>query len=156
MGMFDYLRCHYPLPDCEGVDDPSTLSFQTKSLDSLLDTIVITQTGQLLHNDEIWDMAEDSCIHHQVLAEGVPLDFSGVLRFSGNVPATMGHGMEGAEFAALVESGQVRALLRFKTGYPSEEEARLQLEALMSIKEAEEMHQSLPEATTPVLLPSRL
>lgn len=44
MGMFDELRCEYPLPD---VEDPGKLVFQTKSLDCLLDNYEIRADGSL-------------------------------------------------------------------------------------------------------------
>ena len=46
MGMFDYVKCEYPLPDPEAQD----LLFQTKDTDAMfLETYKITKEGQLLH-----------------------------------------------------------------------------------------------------------
>lgn len=42
--MFDNVQCEYPLPD--GLD-PTGIDFQTKSMDSVLDTYVITEHGRL-------------------------------------------------------------------------------------------------------------
>ncbi len=44
MGMFDTLRCKYPLPD----KIVQTDSFQTKSLECLLDDYTITENGKLI------------------------------------------------------------------------------------------------------------
>lgn len=47
MGMFDTIRCEYPLPDaCTATE------FQTKSLDCILETYCLTASGRLLdaHN----------------------------------------------------------------------------------------------------------
>lgn len=44
MGMFDNIRCEFPLPD--GFD--GKLNFQTKDLENLLSTYVITADGKLL------------------------------------------------------------------------------------------------------------
>ena len=43
MGMFDWIRCDYPLPDVEA----QGLEFQTKDLDSLCEQLHITQEGRL-------------------------------------------------------------------------------------------------------------
>jgi hypothetical protein len=46
MGMFDHVRCRYPLPDAEAQD----LDFQTKSMPApFLDNYLITEDGRLLH-----------------------------------------------------------------------------------------------------------
>ncbi len=46
MGLFNHIRCRYPLPDTEAQD----FDFQTKSLpEQLLDNYEITADGRLLH-----------------------------------------------------------------------------------------------------------
>lgn len=48
MGMFDYLRCHYPLP----VDGANALEFQTKDTDAqYMDKYEIREDGTLWHAD---------------------------------------------------------------------------------------------------------
>ena len=50
MGMFDYLRCEYPLP-VEGrlpEGEANKLLFQTKDLDCMMDEITITKDGELV------------------------------------------------------------------------------------------------------------
>jgi hypothetical protein len=47
MGMFDYLRCAYPLP-AKGANE---LSYQTKDLDCGLDVYEIREDGTLWHED---------------------------------------------------------------------------------------------------------
>jgi len=44
MGMFDNLRCEYPLPDAAA----QNFDFQTQSFDCLLDDYVITKEGRLV------------------------------------------------------------------------------------------------------------
>ena len=46
MGMFDTIRCEYPLPDA----DHQNLEFQTKSLECLLDEYTITRDGKLVRH----------------------------------------------------------------------------------------------------------
>ncbi len=46
MGMFDEIRCEYPLPDAVVQD----ALFQTKSLDSVMDHYTITRDGKLIHH----------------------------------------------------------------------------------------------------------
>lgn len=53
MGMFDYVKCDYPLPISEEIKNDlpeqewSDISFQTKSLDCSLETHVIEDDGQI-------------------------------------------------------------------------------------------------------------
>lgn len=49
MGMFDWVRCEYPLP---GLDDPKAIRFQTKDMDDMmyLTEFVITKDGRLVHH----------------------------------------------------------------------------------------------------------
>ena len=54
MGMFNHIRCRYPLPDPEARD----FAFQTKALpEQLLDDYEITEDGRLLHEayDARWE-----------------------------------------------------------------------------------------------------
>ncbi|MBA3692102.1 MAG: hypothetical protein H0X49_13130 [Acidobacteria bacterium] len=44
MGMFDYLKCEYPLPDSTVQNE----TFQTKSLDKVLGDYTITADGRLI------------------------------------------------------------------------------------------------------------
>lgn len=53
MGMFDYLKCEYPLPRPEMQDR----SFQTKSFHNLMGLYWITAAGRLLHQKLQWDNA---------------------------------------------------------------------------------------------------
>ena len=51
MGMFDNLRCEYPLPDAAA----QNFDFQTQSLDCLLDDYVITKEGRLVKHYVDWE-----------------------------------------------------------------------------------------------------
>lgn len=48
MGLFDEVRCDYPLPNPEHQD----LKFQTKDLENLLDEYVVTRRGRLVRETE--------------------------------------------------------------------------------------------------------
>ena len=47
MGMFDEIRCEYPIPDAEVQD----ALFQTKDFDCQLHLYTITKEGRLIHHD---------------------------------------------------------------------------------------------------------
>jgi hypothetical protein len=53
MGMFDYIKCDYPLPLTDEIrealpdEDWSEITFQTKSLDCYLETYTIEEDGQI-------------------------------------------------------------------------------------------------------------
>jgi hypothetical protein len=51
MGLFDTVRCEYPLPDPRHQE----LEFQTKSLESLLDYYTITRDCRLVRQARSWD-----------------------------------------------------------------------------------------------------
>lgn len=67
MGMFDDIRCDYPLPD----PAHNQLSFQTKCLENVLDHYTITVEGRLLREayDADW-VAEDPEVYAKKKAEG--------------------------------------------------------------------------------------
>jgi hypothetical protein len=68
MGMFDTLKCEYPLPDKIVQKD----SFQTKSLECLLDNYTISKRGKLvLHRQR----------HNETSVKEFTIDFHGDLRF---------------------------------------------------------------------------
>lgn len=50
MGMFDTIRCEYPLPHPEHQD----IEFQTKDLDCVLDHYLITRDGRLVRKARTW------------------------------------------------------------------------------------------------------
>lgn len=68
MGMFDTIRCDYPLPLPEYQNE----TFQTKSLDNCLGNYIITDDGRLLENVSRW--GEDPVIEEV-------LDFHGDIIF---------------------------------------------------------------------------
>jgi len=47
MGMFDYVKCDYPLPDPEA----QGMSFQSKCFDCEMHEYTITKEGRLIHHD---------------------------------------------------------------------------------------------------------
>lgn len=65
MGMFDDIKCEYPLPDAEAQGE----TFQTKDLDCLLDTFTITKEGRLMyHAYDTLIVPEDE----RTLCKGIP------------------------------------------------------------------------------------
>lgn len=59
MGMFDYVKCEYPMPKgyeflIEGT--PETQEFQTKDFENVMDKYTITREGRLIHHKYVWDM----------------------------------------------------------------------------------------------------
>ena len=54
MGVFDYVRCEYPLP---GLADPTSVLFQTKDTDAMyLDKYIISKEGRLIHHKPVkWE-----------------------------------------------------------------------------------------------------
>jgi hypothetical protein len=67
MGMFDEIRCEYPLQD----PAHNKLSFQTKDLENVLDNYTITKEGRLLREayDAEW-VEEDPAVVAKKKAEG--------------------------------------------------------------------------------------
>lgn len=66
MGMFDYLRCEYPLPD----EKFQHWNFQTKSTPSqFMDNYLITQDGRLVRTSTTVAMTEEEMDAAQMEAE---------------------------------------------------------------------------------------
>lgn len=61
MGMFDYIKCEYPLPD--GFGQGRDISFQTKDLECAMDTYVIDEEGFL--NLEKWGVRDLPATQHR-------------------------------------------------------------------------------------------
>lgn len=88
MGMYDNLKCDYPLPG-----NPVGIEFQTKSFDSLLDDYTILSDGRLMV--EVYDIEDRSDPNAEGIMRFVgmmtriplglkPLDFTGVANFYGD------------------------------------------------------------------------
>lgn len=56
MGMFDYVKCEIQLPDNSYSEKRE---FQTKSFETLMETYVITKTGELYVEKWDWEFIED-------------------------------------------------------------------------------------------------
>jgi len=90
MGMFDTVLCEYPLPDARHQD----LDFQTKDLECLLDTYIITREGRLvqqatnrgwgadLDHDVEWPLHGDIRIYTSVKEEDTTSWIEYVVRFT--------------------------------------------------------------------------
>lgn len=115
MGMFDYLRCDYPLP----VPAAQGCEFQTKSFKNpSMDTYIIRSDGTLAHVDyDIEDhsnhtapgMAQFHGSMTRVRLREVTFDFSGKVHFSalyGN-PRHNRAGIGHVRFEALFKSGRL-------------------------------------------------
>ena len=90
MGMFDTIKCDYPLPiTLEMVDwdiDVQNLKFQTKDLENLLDDYIITPEGRLLHvqHERKWVDNDDSFFKgylETINTKIVSVDYHGVIYF---------------------------------------------------------------------------
>ena len=57
MGMFDTITCHYPLP---GLSDPTSIEFQTKDLERLLNRYTITREGRLIEHYEEYEKCPEN------------------------------------------------------------------------------------------------
>jgi len=91
MGVYDNIRCKYPLPNMDHLEDIYTWPFQTKDLDSSFDDYVIGRDGKLYqtHRDG------------KVFGEPERVYYSGAITFSDY------HNKVYYEFAALFDSGQL-------------------------------------------------
>ena len=90
MGIYDNIHCEYPLP---GLDDPTKIEFQTKSLDTFFDNYRITAEGKLeIEEYDVEDRSDPN-------AEGIaklfgcmtripqgwkPVEFTGIVNFYGD------------------------------------------------------------------------
>ncbi len=106
MGMFDYVKCEYPLPDPE----LQTEEFQTKDFDCVMDAYIITSEGRLLLQPSQW-----VDISGQPLNDPGPptdIDHHGYLRFytSRNGP----HGRLWYEYSARFTDGQLVSIERIQ------------------------------------------
>lgn len=138
MGMFDNLRCEYPLP---GLADPTSIEFQTKSLGAFMDDFRITPLGELQVSEyDVEDRSDPSAegisrvfgSATRIHTQWAPVNFSGILNFYGDantgqlflIPFTSPTKMftdegevdvpkaEWFEYNALVKDGQVLSVER--------------------------------------------
>ena len=59
MGMFDNIKCEYPLPDCDGVVDFQTKSFGDGFVGGFMDDYTITKNGDLILHKVKWEHVEE-------------------------------------------------------------------------------------------------
>ena len=97
MGMYDKIRCEFPLP---GLPDPTGIEFQTKSLVDLgfFDDYQITEQGQLVLSDyDVEDRSDPNaeglmklvgCMTRIHICWGL-VDFTGTLNFYGDANSGM-------------------------------------------------------------------
>jgi hypothetical protein len=99
MGMFDTLKCEYPLPDKIVQGD----SFQTKSLDCLLDNYTICKDGKLiLHRQR----------HYEASVKKITIDFHGNLRFYTSQGSRETDNYEWFEYVARFTDGNLQWIKR--------------------------------------------
>ena len=99
MGMFDTLKCEYPLPDAIVQND----SFQTKTLECLLDDYTITKDGKLIQHRER---------HYQSSAQDFEIDFHGDLRFYTSKGSREENNYEWFEYIARFTDGKLQWIKR--------------------------------------------
>ena len=103
MGLFDHVRCDYPLPDGK----PGG-SFQTKSFDApYLEQYRITAEGRLLY-----DRARYAADPPNKLVDWIDTNFHGVLNFYDYVDETK----EWREFNAIFTHGQLEMIQDMSEG----------------------------------------
>ena len=118
MGMFDELRCRYPLP----VAGANELVFQTKSLDCALDCYEIDAYGGLRHQE--YDLEDHSDPTKTGLARlagmatrvnqrWVPESLTGEVRFYGTTDGSWS-GASWLEFSAYFVAGRLTELHQIK------------------------------------------
>lgn len=152
MGMFDDLRCEYPLPDCP--IDAKGLTFQTKSLDCVMDFYTITKTGELRHDVWVYESVPKSerpypnddgllgvagSLRKSVISPNVLVDYDGLVEFYHYIKNG-----ESLDYIALFEKGHLKSILR-QIESVSEEEMMIMLKQDIEKKQLES---SLPEAET--------
>jgi hypothetical protein len=97
MGMFDEVRCEYPLPDAELQDE----RFQTKNFYRLLETFTITKDGELVHDSSHWGK--------------VVVPYTGDLSFYTARGSRQDNNFEWFEYRAEFKDGQLQSLSRAST-----------------------------------------
>lgn len=118
MGMFDHLRCHYPLP-LPGLEEAL---FQTKDLDCQLDTYEIRADGTLWGEDYEYEDRSDPEATGVARLSGMLTrvnerpkfcrDFTGELEFHTDYgPTRNGFGLGWVIFRATFAAGHLRALV---------------------------------------------
>ena len=101
MGMFDYVHCHHPLPECAL---PSETEFQTKDFDCCLEHYVIVADGRLLRCRSIAGELVD-------LTGATDTEYHGDIRFYGSGPTGERH-----EFIARFTHGRLEWVKRTAVG----------------------------------------
>ena len=99
MGMFDTLKCEYHLPDKIVQND----SFQTKSLDCLLDNYTISKNGNLILHRQL---------HYETKVKKITIDFHGDLRFYTSKGSREDNNYERFEYTARFTDGKLQWLKR--------------------------------------------
>lgn len=113
MGMFDYVRCKYPLP----LPDAANLEFQTKDTPCRMDWYEIREDGSLWHEEyDTEDRSDPNAEGFErffgsmtrVNQRWVPCEMTGEVRFYtsiGSTPTTTGDWLE---FSAYFVRGQIK------------------------------------------------
>jgi hypothetical protein len=118
MGMFDELRCRYPLP----VDGANELLYQTKSLTNALDQYQISEQGELSRLDyDLEDRSDPTKpgllalvgIATRVNERWVPEPLTGEVRFHGSLDGSWSE-QSWLEFSAYFVKGKLRELHQLK------------------------------------------
>lgn len=90
MGMFDSLKCNYPLPlPLEAIDllpDVYSLEFQTKDFDNTMSEYILDESGKLLYNKCEYEWVDDDDAFLKgtlklISEEIVPHPYHGVVNF---------------------------------------------------------------------------
>lgn len=107
MGMFDTIRCQYPLPG-ELPPEVASLMFQSKDLDCLLDEYELTTDGQLVvHKRDADGAPQATCIPVADYTGVVNMYWSNVVASGPGVYTANGEDAWHLEFAVTLHSGRV-------------------------------------------------
>jgi hypothetical protein len=98
MGLFDYVRCEYPLPG-NPPECAATANFQTKDLTCYLEQYVITADGRLVHESGDED--------HSIFTGTIDLDWSNITSTGPGVYTANGEDAQYLEYRCTFIAGKV-------------------------------------------------
>ena len=122
MGMYDNLRCEYPLPG-----DPGDIEFQTKDFDSILNEYRITVDGKLLIEEyDIEDRSDPNATGFMRFVGSMtripkgykPVDFTGYVNFYGKGFERPALETDWFEYIATFEHGMLTSVERLTAWTP--------------------------------------
>lgn len=133
MGLYDNLKCDYPLPNIDEKKIPQDYEypFQTKSFNCDLENYTITKTGRLIHHTMSYDLLPENerpywgtsewdeddmfkmigCISSESLGDK-EYDYTGLVNFYTTLSNKEDNAWEWIEFMAEFDNGQLKRIAR--------------------------------------------